>query len=522
MVNSGQDIPNKIIRNTLYNGAARVWGIVVALFLTPYIIHRIGGERYGIWAIIGMVTGYFGLLDLGVETGFVKYISEFYAKNEYRRINQVVNTGIVFYTILMLVLLAVMALSTGPIFSFLNISSAPGSEVMFVFWTGAVIFCLSNALSPLIAIQNGLQRMDIPNKVSVCMSVITVAGTVFFLENGYGLKGLVLTSALVFCCSGTVNVVLAFKIFPQLRLDPRLFTAKELARLFKYGYKLQISRFANLVSFQADNLLISHFLGVGMVTYYQLGTTVIQQSRQGVLLLISALIPAVSELRAKNDVDRLEELYMRGSKYLVCLSVPLTVFLVLEAPLIMTAWMGKGYGISAVVIQILAVGYCAATVTGVASAIAAGSGRTEIDMKFGLLMATMNLSLGIVLIMRFGLVGVLIATAVSLIVSSAYFMHLYHKKVSTVSLDRFLRLFRIPALCLIVPTSIVIGITFILRATLLSEDRFANGCCLALNVVIFTLCYAVGLLRFGFLDGYDTALLRERIPFIKRILSYAH
>jgi O-antigen/teichoic acid export membrane protein len=216
MVSSDLDISHKIVRNTLFNASARVWGIVVAIFLTPYIIHRIGGERYGIWAIIGTVTGYFGLLDLGVETGFVKYISEFYAKKEYQRINQIVNTGVIFYSLLMLVLLAVMSLSIGPIFSFLNLSSAPGSEVKFVFLTGAVIFCLSNALSPIIAIQNGLQRMDLLNKVSVCMSAVTVAGTVFFLENGYGLKGLVFTSALVFCCSGTVNIVLAFKIFPHL------------------------------------------------------------------------------------------------------------------------------------------------------------------------------------------------------------------------------------------------------------------------------------------------------------------
>ena len=108
MVDSGPDVPRKIIRNTLYNSTARVLAIVIALILTPYIIHHIGGERYGIWAIIGMVTGYFGLLDLGVETAFVKYISEYHAKKEYQCINRVVNTGIIFYAFLVLVLLVGM------------------------------------------------------------------------------------------------------------------------------------------------------------------------------------------------------------------------------------------------------------------------------------------------------------------------------------------------------------------------------------------------------------------------------
>jgi hypothetical protein len=94
--------------------------------------------------------------------------------------------------------------------------------------------------------------------------------------------------------------------------------------------------------------------------------------------------------------------------------------------------------------------------------------------------------------------------------------------LSTVPLGCFIQLFRIPAICLIVPTGIVLVINYTLHATLFSEDRIVNGCCLAINGTIFAFFYVAGLLRSGYLDGYDIALLRERIPFIKRILSYAN
>ena len=70
-----QNLSQKIIRNTIFNIIGRGWGILIALFLTPYIISHIGVERYGMWAIIGAVTGYFGLFDFGIGTSFVKYIS---------------------------------------------------------------------------------------------------------------------------------------------------------------------------------------------------------------------------------------------------------------------------------------------------------------------------------------------------------------------------------------------------------------------------------------------------------------
>ena len=66
-------ISQKIIRNTTFNIIGRFWRILVALVLTPYIIRYIGIERYGIWALIGVVTSYFGLIDFGIGTSFIRF-----------------------------------------------------------------------------------------------------------------------------------------------------------------------------------------------------------------------------------------------------------------------------------------------------------------------------------------------------------------------------------------------------------------------------------------------------------------
>ena len=72
-----RDLPQKIVKNTIFNIVGRLCGILTVLFLTPYIINSIGVERYGIWAIAVAITGYFGLLDFGLGESFVKYIAEF-------------------------------------------------------------------------------------------------------------------------------------------------------------------------------------------------------------------------------------------------------------------------------------------------------------------------------------------------------------------------------------------------------------------------------------------------------------
>lgn len=149
-----QSISQKIIRNTIFNAIGRVWGILVALVLTPYIIGHIGIERFGIWAIVGVLTGYFGLLDFGIGTSFVKYISEFYTKKDYEKINHIINTGFVFYAIFAVFIAIVGFIFINPLLTFFNIPKELYNEAVFVFLLGIILFGVSNALSPFGAIQS--------------------------------------------------------------------------------------------------------------------------------------------------------------------------------------------------------------------------------------------------------------------------------------------------------------------------------------------------------------------------------
>src|SRR5688572_24904937 len=53
-------------RTALVNAIAYVIGVIVSFVQAPFLIHRLGDERYGVWTLIGTVTGYYGLLDVGV------------------------------------------------------------------------------------------------------------------------------------------------------------------------------------------------------------------------------------------------------------------------------------------------------------------------------------------------------------------------------------------------------------------------------------------------------------------------
>lgn len=511
-----QSISQKIIRNTIFNSIGRLWGILVALFLTPYVVGHLGIERYGIWAIVSVLTGYFGLLDFGIGTSFVKYISEYYAKKDYKSINQIVNTGFVFYSIFALLIITLAFLAISLLLNLFNIPQELYDEAVFVFLLGIVLFSVSNALSAFGAIQSGLQRMDISNKVAIAMSIPNIVGTIFFLENGYGLPGLMVNNAIIFIISSTINIIIAFKILPEVRFNPFSFSKEMFNKLFGFGYKLQVSKLSNLISFQTDKFLITYFLGIGLVTFYQLGSSILQQVRQIPLLLLSALIPAVSEIEARNGKESLNELYLIGSKYLIFVSTPLLFFVITNASLIMLTWMGSKYEKSALVIQVLALGYFAATVTGVASSIATGVARTEFEMKFGIFLAILNLLLSIILIIKIGFIGVAIGTTVSLTVAELFFMRMFHEYLGT-PLNDFIRLFYKPMAACIIPTLVILYLNYGFWPVTASSGRLVNLSILGLNCIIFGGLYVAFISLNKYFDKYDIGLFKQ-IPLLKYLL----
>ena len=225
-----QSISHKIIKNTIFNAFGRFWGILVGILLTPYIIRHIGLERYGILTLVGATTGYFGLLDFGIGGSFVKYIAEFYAIKDSGKINQVIVTGFLFYSALAVFLAVVSIFAVKPLALFLKTQPGLYSETVFVFSIGIIIFGVSNALSPFAAILSGLQRMDIANKVGIAMSVLNALGTVFCLRHNYGLVGLMWLNAGSVLVGGVCNIIIAYKLLPDLSLGFRQYSFRLITR----------------------------------------------------------------------------------------------------------------------------------------------------------------------------------------------------------------------------------------------------------------------------------------------------
>jgi O-antigen/teichoic acid export membrane protein len=197
--------------------------------------------------------------------------------------------------------------------------------------------------------------------------------------------------------------------------------------MFGYGAKIQVSRLGGQICFQIDKLIISRFMGIAAVSFYEVSSRLTALMRGVPLVMFSALIPATSELGARNDRAKILQTYTLASKYVTMLTVAIVAYLVLEARSVVNLWIGGGFEQSVILIQILAIGYGVNVLGGAASQTGAGIGRPEFDMRSTVLLAVVNPILSLLLVRKFGAPGAAAGTSCAMVVAALYLLWSFHK-----------------------------------------------------------------------------------------------
>ncbi|HEG43531.1 MAG TPA: hypothetical protein ENH94_05735, partial [Phycisphaerales bacterium] len=75
-------IGERLLRGATIRVAAQVVSAIVGIMLIPFVIAKLGARLYGVWVIIGTITGYYGLLDLGLSSALGRFVSRYLGRGD--------------------------------------------------------------------------------------------------------------------------------------------------------------------------------------------------------------------------------------------------------------------------------------------------------------------------------------------------------------------------------------------------------------------------------------------------------
>ncbi len=495
-----ESISKKIIRNTFYNSVGRMWMMLLTLLLTPYILHKLGVQLFAVWSLIFVITTCLGFLDLGIGSSFSKYIAEYWAKKDYSSLNSVIGFGILFFTICSAVIFFLAYLLKGPLMWLLKVPELLQKDFTYGVIGMVVVVSLVNIFSVFREFLFGVQRMDILNKIIIFSSLFYIFFTIFFLEKGMGIEGLVYSTGIRGVVLTLSTVFFSLKLFPTLRITFFPLNMNVFKKLFNYGIKMQVSNIAGMVHLQTDKVVISYFLGLNFVTFYELGQKIATAGRSLPAIILSALVPAISEIDTYNDHTKLKDLYYKGSKYIALTIFPLIFLTLTLASDVIHLWVGKGYPLAILALQVLVIEYGLNVLTGMGTSVVRGIGKPEYETRYAVLVMILQLILSIILIQLMGFKGILLSLLVSGLSGSFYFLVTFHKFFRESFKDLAKKVYSKPFFA----SGFAALITFIFSSYLKSlaffPNRWGSLIWLSFEFLIFLISYTFFIIKMSYLE----------------------
>lgn len=476
----------RVLRGAIGNYLERAVWLGTYVFLTPFIVRRLGATDFGLWTLVGSLVSYGALLDFGIQGAVTKYVAEYTATGDDERARKLVATSVCLYSglgALVIVLSAVAALLFPVLFN------VPAQERATARWlvllTGLAVGLFMPATTALAVLQ-GLQRYDITNTIGALWALVSVAATVVVLLLGAGVLGMAAVNIPLELAMQAVILWRLKRIAPGLRIGWRGADRSLIRPILGFSSSSFVMQTATQLRTRTDEIVIGAFLPIRAVAPYgvarrlaDLPATVSQQA-------LEMLLPVSSTLHAGNEHARLRALYLAGTRLTLAICLPLAATLIVLAPPLLSVWIGPAYAGSAAVLGILAVATTVTMSQAPAVSIMQGMGRHR-PIAFLLLgSAIVNVVLSVVLVRRFGVTGIAAGALLHAAVVSFGFVLPYIAKTLGVGIADVLSRILWPVLTPLAPAALAL---YAARQAMRPDSLVSLAVVAAAGLLVYALVY---------------------------------
>ena len=437
-----------VLRNVFSNWGSYLVSAFVGFFLAPFILHSLGNTGYGLWTLVIAVTGYFGLLDLGIRSSVGRFVARYLALQDGERVNRTINTALVLLACGSALALLATTVIVQLFFDRFHVEPelrSAGKIALMI--TGLNMACVL-PLAIFSAVLIGMERYDILSAMSIFGELARALLVVSFLKAGYGLVALALVALATTFVQYSAIGIGAKLMYRPLALGFRFIDRQTARDLLGFGIYRFIWTVANQLIFYTDSVVIGLFVGAGAITRYAIAGSLINYGRNIVSLATDTLYPSAIRMDAREDLAGLQRLLLVGTRIALFLALPLCLGFFFLGGQFIALWMGKEYASSAIFLMILTIPQIGSMSQNVCALILAGMAKHKMLAFIVLAEGIANLALSIVLVRRFGVVGVAWGTVVPHLLCTTLIVPLYTLRLLKLSVrDYLLKGVLRPVLC---------------------------------------------------------------------------
>ena len=405
----------KLKINLLACWGDHVVGILIGLFLMPYVLNTVGDEQYGLWLFICSFAGYSGLLNLGFGETVTRFVAHHHARDETTKINQVVSViGAVYLgmSVVLLSLAAVLAWLAPWLYDWGTTSITEVRWVIVLLGANVAVSMLGSVFGGVII---GLQRIDLERGFRTISGIARLALTVFLLQREYALVTLATIFLLTTIVENVGYLTVVFRQLPGLRFGRQYLNRETFKECFGFSIYALLENLASRLIDATDSIVIGVMLGTRYIIPYFVAHRLMTVIVQPLHLIGGVFMPRGAELGANENHENLRVLVQKGLGISFLLTAGFFIGAWFFGGVVLETWLNRSYEQSHLILLILLGAQVVATPIHVLRGVLFGMGRVKVPALFYFVEAILNLILTLILIKPFGIVGVALGTAIPIV-----------------------------------------------------------------------------------------------------------
>jgi O-antigen/teichoic acid export membrane protein len=431
--------------------------LAVGVVVSPFIVHRLGDAAFGIWVLVFSVTSYFGLLDFGVRASIGRYVARYAALGDLDQLRRFVNTSLAACSILGAGVLLITLAGSEYLGIFFKIPPGDLGAARLLFVLIGADVALAFPLSIFGCVLEGYQNFWPLNVVQIVAALVRGGLSVLVLGLGGGLVAVAAVTVGVNLLRHFACAALAFRTTP-LRLGAQYLDRSVVGQLAGYSATAFMIFIAETLRFQTDAVVVGAFLSAAAVTYFAIGSKLVDYASSIVVSMSQIFTPMASHHDASGDQEKVRRVFLAGNRACALVIFPLCAVLILLGKPAIELWMGAKYLVSYPILVLLILPRTLLLAQSGSIRILLGLGRQRTFALMTMLDGLANLLLSIALVKPWGILGVAWGTAIPLACTSLLFLPRHVCRMLHVPLRTFLlQAYQVP-LALTIPMACVLWV----------------------------------------------------------------
>ena len=408
------------------------WGLVgtfftkvVSFLYTVYVARAVSQGDIGLFYLsLGFVGLFIIWKDFGLSSAITRYVPYYESQGEGKKAKHLLESSYAIAAVSGIFFTITIWLAADSIGAIYQNQALPEALKLMSF------FMLLDNLSRISAAYLGGKAEIKLGQVMGTVSVITKLILTYALFQLYGANYQSMTlaflgSALVPLAISTPWIIRIVKSSPAS--GSALAKNEMLREIVPFGIMLTlVQAFYGLIS-SIDRLLIGYLVpqtvAIGAVAVYSLAITLSINVTVFPGLVGNIFLPLISRMVGKHDHDGIKRSIGTAQRWVLLLTLPVILVLIVFANEMMTEFFGSPYGQGGMVAAIFAFGLGFTAYSYIIGLALAGMRLVKLELQIAVVGAVANILLNLLLIPSFGAEGAAAAAAASFAIMAMMFMH---------------------------------------------------------------------------------------------------